>query len=192
MRTLAGLSFLGLSLLMLVGCSRGRGEPPPGQPTQPAPVETKAAPPPFKTEPEPEPEPAPGELVQLKIPRDGGAWPWSIGVAPAPPDSQPITFKGSGPYAANGFAVRPEAARAVVTMRVDPFANVKKGVDPKSLAGDDPRHALRHCDRFTEDRVGCSRAARSSRSEPRRPLDPGDQSPARTRKECSATLGHGR
>jgi len=130
-RTIAGLSLLGLSLAVLVGCSRGRGEPAAVQPTHPAPVETKVEPPAPKPEPEPEPEPAPGELVQLKLPKDGGAWPWAIGAAPQATDSRPVSFKGSGPYAANGFAVRPEVSRAVVTMKVDPFLNVKKGVDPR-------------------------------------------------------------
>src|SRR5205823_2678403 len=84
-------------------------------------------------EPEPEPEPAPGELVNLALPKDGGAWPWSVGAAAEPRESRPVSFKGVGPYTANGFAVRPEVNRAVVSMRVDPFANntSKKAVDPK-------------------------------------------------------------
>jgi hypothetical protein len=132
-RTIAGLSLLGLSLAVLVGCSRGRGEPAPVQPVPAAPTEAKPEPPAPKPEPEPEPEPAPGELVQLKLPKDGGAWPWAIGAAPQPADSRPISFKGSGPYAANGFAVRPEVNRAIVTMPVDPTINLKKGVDPRKL-----------------------------------------------------------
>jgi hypothetical protein len=130
-RRITGLSLLGLSLAVLVGCSRGRGEPGQSQPSAPAPVEKKQEPPAPKPEPEPEPEPAPGELVHLKLPRDGGAWPWAIGVASEPPESRPITFKGAGPYAANGFAVRSGVNRAVVTMKVDPFANPQKGVDPR-------------------------------------------------------------
>ena len=103
----------------------------PFSPLSPRRSRRKSEPPPPKPEPEPEHEPAPGELVQLKVPKDGGSWPWAIGVAPDAPNSRPIAFKGTGPYAANGFAVRPLMSRAVVTMRVDPFANAKKGVDPR-------------------------------------------------------------
>lgn len=135
MRHIIGLSILGLSLTVLVGCSRGRGEAGRILQTEPAPVEKKqdSPTPRPEPEPEPEPEPAPGELVHLKLPRDGGAWPWAIGVAPEPRETHPISFTGAGPYAANGFAVRSEVNRAVVTMKVDHFTNAKKGVDPRRL-----------------------------------------------------------
>lgn len=135
MRTLAVLIVLSLPLAVLVGCSRGKGEPaqPQTQPTSPTPSTSaaktvvKELPP----EPEPEPEPAPGEIVKLAMPKEGGVWPWLVGTNIDSTESRPIWFTGSGPYAANGFAVRPALSRAVVTMRVDPYANPKKGFDPR-------------------------------------------------------------
>jgi hypothetical protein len=133
-----GLALLILTLIGLPGCSSGRGDPAPSQPTNAAPTETKPAPPPpvnEQPEPEPEPEPGPGELVNLRIPKDGGAWPWTVGVAPPVVESRPMTYRGTGPYAANGFAVRPEVSRAVISRRVDPSIGGKKGaVDPRKLA----------------------------------------------------------
>ena len=136
MRTVASLFFFALGLAAIVGCSRGSGLPAaePSPPTTPTSPIVKTLDPDVKSEPEPEPEPAPGELVKLVLPKEGGAWPWSVGTEPESPESRPVSFKGLGPYAANGFAVRPEVNRAVVSMRVDPIANGKKGVDPRKAA----------------------------------------------------------
>jgi hypothetical protein len=130
-RTLACLFFFAASLVLAAGCSRGKGEPKDEQQKQETPpVETPKEPDPEpKVEPEPEPEPAPGQLVNLKLPRDGGAWPWSVGTTPEAPEGRPVSYTGAGLYAANGIAVRPEASRAVVTLRFDPTGNKK--LDPK-------------------------------------------------------------
>ena len=132
MRTRLCLILLALFLSVSLGCSRGKGGPPPAPPTTPTLPETKPVEPEVKPEPEPEPEPAPGEVVRLTLPNDGGAWPWTVGPAPEQKDSQPITLNGVGPYAPNGFAVRPEVNRAVVSMRVDPAAGGKR-VDPRKI-----------------------------------------------------------
>ena len=130
MRIFAGFVFLAFSLSFVVGCSRGKGGAPQSPPTAPAtpPVDLK----PTTQEPDPEPEPVPGEMVRLSLPRDGGAWPWTVGKADEPPASRPATLKGVGLFSITGFAVRPEVNRAVVTIRNDPPPPPKKGaVDPK-------------------------------------------------------------
>jgi hypothetical protein len=138
-RIVARLFFFALTLSAIIGCSRGKGGGPaqaePAPPTTPtASATVKPVDPDAKPEPEPEPEPAPGELVKLVLPKEGGAWPWSVGAEPEAAESKPVTFRGVGPYAPNGFAVRTEVNRAVVSTRLDPYANGKKGVDPKKLA----------------------------------------------------------
>jgi hypothetical protein len=120
----AGFLVLALSVVIVTGCSRGRGGPPPqSPPSQPAPPEPKAEPP----KPEPEPEPLPGEPVRLTIPEDGGKWPWGVGQAAEPGQSRPVALTGVGPLAVTGFAVCPEANRAVVSIQVDKAEKGKKG-----------------------------------------------------------------
>ena len=103
------------------------------EPTSSAPVTSgvRAVEKEVPTEPEPEPEPAPGEVVKLAMPKEGGVWPWLVGTNLDSTESKPVWFTGSGPYAASGFAVRPGLNRAVVTMRIDPYTNAKKGFDPR-------------------------------------------------------------
>jgi hypothetical protein len=111
---------LALSLATVVGCSRGKGSnPPEAPPTTPEPPKPPPPKPQPKVEPDPEVEPVPGEAARLTLPKDGGAWPWAVGKAAEPPESQPVTFKGLSAYAVTGFAVRPEVNRAVVSIRVD-------------------------------------------------------------------------
>lgn len=127
MRTRYIAMLLVASLTGGIGCSKGNGgQPAPSPPTAPA---GTVKPPPKSTEPEiePEVEPAPGEPVRLTLPRDGGAWPWSVGQASQSPESQSLTFRNLPPYALLGFAARPEANRAVVAIRYEP---PKKGPAP--------------------------------------------------------------
>lgn len=117
----ASLVILALSLSALVGCSSGKGGPqsPPTNP-EPPPPQPKPKP---KVEPEPEVEPVPGEAVKLKLPKDNGAWPWSVGKADPPPESRPVLFTALPMYTVTGFAARPEAHRAALSIRAEP----KKG-----------------------------------------------------------------
>ena len=120
-----GLLLLALSLAAAIGCSRGKGGPPPAPPHEPEPQEPQPKVQP-NPEPEPEVEPVAGEAVRLTLPKDNGVWPWAVGKAEEPPESRPISFYGLAPYAVTGFAVRPEANRAVVSIRAEP-----KKADPK-------------------------------------------------------------
>ncbi len=120
-----GLLLLALSLATALGCSRGKVGPPPTLPPEPEPQQPQPTVQP-NLEPEPEVEPVPGEAVRLTLPKDNGVWPWAVGKAEEPAESRPVSFYGLAQYAVTGFAVRPEANRAVVTIRAEP-----KKADPK-------------------------------------------------------------
>ena len=123
-----GLLLISFSIASAVGCSNGQGSPPPA--SQPSPEPTppaKPQPAPEATpEPEPEIEPVPGEAVRLTLPADYGEWPWTVGKSVESPESKTVSFYGVAPYAVTGFAVRPEANRAVISIKAD-----SKKVDPR-------------------------------------------------------------
>lgn len=115
---LPGLLLLILALCVTAGCSRGRPSPPPEPPKKEAP------PPPPAPEPKAKPpEPKPEDNGKLTVPEPDKAKadpdPWAFGPAPEPAAAAPVSFPGLSPFAVTGIAVRPEANRAVVTIRND-------------------------------------------------------------------------
>src|SRR5262245_5917647 len=115
-----------VGLAPVVGC--GSSSPPPAaQAAAPAPapagpvadtmpagdgslIRRSKHPPPPPSEP---PPPKPGEVV---LPKDGGAWPWNLGPAPAPGASRPVTIGGYlyPESTTAGVVVSPAARLAVV------------------------------------------------------------------------------
>jgi hypothetical protein len=114
----APLLFVAASVVV-TGC----GSPP--EPTQSAPQETDpnffkggsrvkgggpGGPPPPVEKPDP---------YRIALPADGGAWPWNLAPAPAPPASRPVAV-GGVKQGLHGFAVNPNARRAAVSVRLQP------------------------------------------------------------------------
>jgi hypothetical protein len=110
----ASLIILAFTLTTNSGCSRGKSI----ERAVPSGVRSTLAPEQKTNTLPPEPEPAPGEPIRLKLPPDGGAWPWTVGQdAVESSEFHPISFPSLPPYAATGIAVRPEVNRAVVSLK---------------------------------------------------------------------------